>query len=161
MGFIAKTLGEAAHEVHEVGGLDPDGLEIRDHASQLRGFVFYGLLQTGKARCGTFWGRNGLAAEDVKLDFDAEKGLENSVMKISCNAGTFGFDGSSAKMPQKKKIFDRRTDMTSHALKPVEIFLLERFLGALAVEDKDAAGRLIALIECNRHERANGELVLG
>ena len=47
-GFVAKTLGKTAHEVHKVSGLDADGAKVRDEGAELGGLVFYGLLEGGE-----------------------------------------------------------------------------------------------------------------
>src|SRR5439155_6086021 len=55
-GFIAIALGEATHQVNQIGALDAQGAEIRDRLAQLRTLVPDGLLEAGKAAYGLFRG---------------------------------------------------------------------------------------------------------
>src|ERR1700675_4965044 len=93
-GFVAVALGETLHEVDEVGTLDAQGPEVGDHAAELGGLVFYGVLEVSEAGFGLVGGGYDFAAEDIELDFDAEQGLENAVVEVAGDAAAFAFDGA-------------------------------------------------------------------
>jgi len=116
--FVAVALGKTAHQVHQVGALDTEGAKIGDDLAKLGTLIFDGLLEGSEAGDGLF-GRGGdTAAENVQLDLDAEKGLENPIVKVARDAATLCFDGPGAQVPQKKDVLKRRTDMRGNALEP-------------------------------------------
>jgi hypothetical protein len=117
-GFVAVTFGETAHEVYQISALYAEGAKVSDDLAELSTLVFDGLLKGGEAGNGLIRRGRDTAAEDVQLDFDAEKGLENPVVKVASDAAAFCFDGAGAQVPQKKDVFERRTDMRSNALEP-------------------------------------------
>src|SRR5271155_4786576 len=55
-GLVAEALGKADHQVDEVGALDANGTHVGDHAAELAGLVFNGLLEVGEAGGGLFGG---------------------------------------------------------------------------------------------------------
>src|SRR5882672_10561884 len=72
---------------------DAEGAKIGDDLAKLGTLVFDGLLEGSEAGDGLF-GRGGdTAAENVQLDLDAEKGLENPIVKVARDAATLRFDG--------------------------------------------------------------------
>jgi hypothetical protein len=104
-GFVAVALGETLHEVDEVGTLDTQGPEVGDHAAELGGLVFYGVLEVAEAGFGLVRGGDDFAAEDIELDFDAEEGLENAVVEVAGDAAAFAFDRAGAKKAQEEDVF--------------------------------------------------------
>src|SRR6202451_798162 len=68
-GLVSEAFGETDHEIDEVGALDPDRAHVGDHAAELGGLAFDGLLEVGEARerlVGAGWR---LFLEDRVLDF--------------------------------------------------------------------------------------------
>src|SRR3984885_3513053 len=89
-GLVAKALGETDHEIDEVGALDTDRAHVGDHAAELGGLAFDGLLEVGEAAGGLF-GRGGdLFAKHVELNLEAEQGLEDAVVEVAGNAAALG-----------------------------------------------------------------------
>src|SRR5580692_4994998 len=80
-------------------------VEVGDHSAELGGLVFDGVLEIAKAGFGLVRGGRDLAAEDVKLDLDAEEGLKNAVVQVARNAAAFAFDGAGAEMAEKEDVF--------------------------------------------------------
>src|SRR5882762_139424 len=117
-GFVSITFSETAHQVHQIGALDAQRAKIGDDLAELGALVFDGLLKGGEADNGLFRSGGDAAAEDVQLDFDAEKGLENSIVKVSGNAAALGLNGARAQVPQKKDVLKRRGDVRGDALEP-------------------------------------------
>src|SRR6266571_766093 len=82
-GFMAIAFGESAHEINEVGALDAQGTQVGDDLAELAGLVSNGLLKIRKGADGLFRRCGNSAAEDVKLDFDAEESLENAIVEVA------------------------------------------------------------------------------
>jgi hypothetical protein len=117
-GFVAEALGEAAHEVHEVGGLHAHGPQVGDESAEVRAFIAHRLLKIGKAG-NDLLGRGGNAApEDIQLDFDAEERLEDPIVEVARNSRALGFNGASAQMTQKEKILEGGRNMPGDAFEP-------------------------------------------
>src|SRR5215472_7288208 len=64
--FVAIALGKAAHEVHEVGGLDTHGLEIGNKGAEVAALVANGLLEVAEAAGGLVGSDRNLALEHVE-----------------------------------------------------------------------------------------------
>src|SRR5271168_3682951 len=116
--FIAIALSEAAHEIHEIGALYAEGAQVSDHAAELAGLVANSLLEVSQVGDSVFGVRRDLATENVQLDFNGKKGLQDAVMKVARNAAAFAFDRSGAQVPQKKEVLQGRPHMPGDTLKP-------------------------------------------
>src|SRR6202451_1294761 len=73
-GLVSKAFGETDHEIDEVGALDTDRAHVGDHAAELGGLAFDGLLEVGEAAGGLFGGGSDLFAKHVELNLEAEQG---------------------------------------------------------------------------------------
>src|SRR5579859_4754440 len=124
-GFVAIAFRETVHKVNEVGALDAQGAQVGDHAAELGGLVFDGLLEVAEAGDGMVGSGGDPAAEDVELYFDAEEGLENAIVEVAGDAAALAFDGAGAEMAQQEDVFKRRTDVAGDALEPGEVGALE------------------------------------
>src|SRR4029077_1675639 len=120
-GFVAVALGETAHEVEEIGALDAEGAQVGDHVAELGRLVSDGLLEVAEIGNSLVRRSSDLAAEDVKLDFDAQKGLENAVVEVSGDTAALAFDGPGAEVAQEEDVLERGTDMASDALEPGKV----------------------------------------
>src|SRR5215471_1219195 len=95
--FVAIALGETAHKVDEIGALDAKRTQVGDGLPKLSGLVFNSLLKVSQGVGGLFgWRGCDAAAKNVQLDFDAEEGLENSVVEIARDAAALRFNCAGA-----------------------------------------------------------------
>src|ERR1700749_959221 len=117
-GLVAEAFGETDHEVDEVGALDTDRAHVGDHAAELGGLAFDGLLEVGEAASGLLRGGGDLFAEDVELDFEAKQGLEDAVMEVAGDAAAFGLDGTGAQVAEQKDVFQGGADVAGDAFEP-------------------------------------------
>src|SRR5258708_13734264 len=102
-GFVAIALGKAPHEVHQIGALHAERTQVGDHVAELGRLVAHGLLKVGEAGAGLFGRCGHAAAQDVELNFDAQQGLQNAVVKVAREAAAPPFDGAAPKRPEEKK----------------------------------------------------------
>src|SRR6266478_5065340 len=93
-GFVAVALGEAPHEVNQIGTLHAQRPEVGDGLAELGALVSDGQLRRGR----------GLSAQNVELDFDAKERLKYPIVEVARNAAAFGLDGAGTQMPQKKDV---------------------------------------------------------
>src|SRR5579883_478812 len=160
--LVAEALGEAPHEVHQVGGLHAYRTQVGDESAEIRSFIAHRLLKIGKAG-GDLLGRGGNAApEDIQLDFDAQERLQNPVVQIARNARALRFNGSSAQMPQEEEILESGRNVPGDAFEPGQVVLVEGTAAVLpAVEKEDASDGLAALFKCRGDQRADSEFLNG
>src|SRR5579859_1810839 len=159
--FVAKTLGKAAHQVHQVRGLDTDGPKVRNKGAQLCGFVFNSLLKRRKASRNRIVSVADSPPQDIQLDLNAQKRLQNAVVKVAGDAGAFRFNGTSAQMSKKKKIFKRRADVACNALQPSQILFRVGQIAIPSVQQKEASDRMFSLVEGDGNKGADSKLLLG
>jgi hypothetical protein len=95
-GFVAVAFCKTAHQVNQIGALYAERTEVRDDLAEFGALIFDRLLEAGEATNSVFWGGRCPAAQDVELDFDAQEGLQDSIMKIAGDAAALGFDGAGA-----------------------------------------------------------------
>src|SRR5260370_25219085 len=79
-GILAIALGKTMHKVNQVGALDAERAKIRHEMTKLRRLVMDGLLEAGDAGRGVFRRGGRLAAQDVELNLDTEKGMKKAVV---------------------------------------------------------------------------------
>src|SRR5579862_8364349 len=91
-GLVSEALGETDHEVNEVGALDTDRAHVGNHAAELRGLAFDGLLEVGEAGGGLFGAGAGLFSQDIQLDLETEQGLQDAVVEIAGDTAAFTLD---------------------------------------------------------------------
>src|SRR5215813_2755808 len=156
-----KTLGETAHQIDQIRGLHSHWPEVRNKGAQLGRFVFYGLLQGRKASRNRVVSLTDPAPQHVQLNFDAQKCLQNTIVKVAGDSGAFGFNGTSAQVSQKKKIFKGRANVTCNALQPGEVLFRVGLIAVLSVQKKEAPDRMISLIEGDGNKRMDSKLLLG
>src|SRR6266849_9163168 len=94
--LVPITLGKTAHEVHQIGALDAQGAKIGNNLAELGPLVLNGLLEGRQPRNSLVGRGRNTAAEDVQLDLDAEKGLENPIVKVAGDAAALGFNRACA-----------------------------------------------------------------
>src|ERR1700760_4985883 len=117
-GLVSEAFCETDHEVDEVRALDPDGAHVGDHAAELSGLTFDGLLEIGEAGGSLFGAGAGLLAKYVELNLEAEQGLEDAVVEVAGDAAAFGLDGAGAQGGGEKDVFESGADVPRDALEP-------------------------------------------
>src|SRR5258708_11484692 len=117
-GFIAIALGETAHQVNQIGTLYAQRAEVRDGLAELGTLVFYGLLEAGEAGDGQLRCGRGLSPQNVPLNFDTQKGLKYSIVKVAGNTAAFGLNGASAQMSQKEDVLETGSHVRGDAFEP-------------------------------------------
>src|SRR2546429_4989273 len=122
-GFIAKTLGETAHQIDKIGGLHADRAQVCDKAAEVGGLIFDGLLERSEAVRNGIIGGGDAAAKHIELNFNAEQSLKNAVVQVTRDARALCFDGAGAQMAQQEEVFERRSDVPGDAFKPGKIVL--------------------------------------
>src|SRR5258708_3172776 len=103
-GFIAVALGEAAHEVNQIGTLHAQRPEVGDGLAELGTFVSDGLLQAGEAADGQLRRRGSLSAQNVELDFDAQERLKYPIVEVARNAAASGLESAVTQLRQTKNV---------------------------------------------------------
>src|SRR5215813_5508283 len=158
--FVAKALGETAHQVDQIRGLHSHGPEVRNKGAQLSGLVLDGLLQRRKASRNRIVSVANPAPQHVQLNFNAQKCLQYAIVEVTGNAGAFGFNGASTQMPQKEKIFKGRADMTCDALQPGQVLFCVGLIAVLSVQEKEAPDGMVSLIEGYGNKGMDSKLLL-
>src|ERR1700733_612441 len=95
-GLVSEALGETDHEVDEVGALDADRTHVGNHAAELGGLAFDGLLEVGEAGGGLVWAGRFLFSQDIQLNLETEQGLQDAVVEIAGDTAAFSLDGAGA-----------------------------------------------------------------
>src|SRR5579862_3237388 len=116
--LVSEAFGETDHQVNQVGALDTDGAHVRNHAAELRGLPFDGLLEVGEAAGGLLGGRSDLLAKDVELNLEAEQGLEDAVVEVAGDTAAFGLDGAGAQVAEQEDVLECRADVPGDTLEP-------------------------------------------
>src|SRR5580692_7213559 len=117
-GLVAEAFCETDHEIDEVGALDTDGAHVGNHAAELSGLAFDGLLEVGKAGGSFFGAGSSLFSEDVELNLEAEQSLKDAVVEVAGNTAAFGLDGTGAQMAEQEDVFESGADVARDAFEP-------------------------------------------
>src|SRR5260370_37912359 len=79
-GYVAVALGESTHQVNQIGTLHAQRPEVRNGLAELGPLVFNGLMQAGQPADGLLRGGKNPSPENIQLDFNTQKRLENAVV---------------------------------------------------------------------------------
>ncbi len=117
-GLVSEAFGETDHEVDEVGALDADRAHVGNHAAELGGLAFDGLLEVGEAGGGLFGAGRCLFSEHIELNLETEQGLQDAVVEIAGDTAAFGLDGAGAQVTKEKDVLERGADVAGDAFEP-------------------------------------------
>ncbi len=78
-------------------------------------------------------------AQDVQLDIQAQKSLQDAVVQVPGDAAALGLDGAGAQMAHQKYVFKRWPDVPHNLLQPSQIAARKFPVRFLRVDQQDAA----------------------